>query len=473
MKDTKRMRVLLVQHSIENVEAYPLGLGYVAAVLREEGHAVDFLDLALARGDRAGALLQRAQAHRAQAIGFTVITPQYDECRTLVQKVKPELQDTRFIMGGPHPSALPEEVLREGVADVVVVSEGEETGPELFKTLEEGGDLKAVPGIAFLDDEGQYVLTALRGKVMDLDSLPYPPWDILHPEKYHGRIRGRKRANVLTSRGCPYRCIFCARGPSSGLPYRKRSIENVLEEIRRLYRNYGIGGFGFRDDIFTLDMDYTRELCDALCAEKLRIYWMCQTRVDKVDGDLLRKIKKAGCVTVEFGVESGSDTIREKLRKKVSKEQIRRAFRYCHELGIPTMAYFMIGTPWETPETVEETISFAKELRSTMTLFFLAIPYPGSELREEFLKAGWNFPQDYGGFSNFIEGKSFRTPGQDNDEKYPGGFHAAACRRATREIALAQIRDVWHYPELLCFYLRRHSLREFVTKAAQRLRRTL
>jgi radical SAM superfamily enzyme YgiQ (UPF0313 family) len=137
------------------------------------------------------------------------------------------------------------------------------------------------------------------------------------------------------------------------------------------------------------------------------------------------------------------------------------------------MAFFMIGTPWETPETVEESISFAKELRSTMTLFFLAIPFPGSELHEEFLKAGWSFPEDYSAYTNFIEGEAFQKLGKDDGQGYPGDFFAKSCQRATREIALAQIRDVWHYPELLRFYLRRHSLRDFASKAAQRLRRSL
>lgn len=243
-----------------------------------------------------------------------------------------------------------------------------------------------------------------------------------------------------------------------------------MEEIHQLYKNYGIGGFGFRDDIFTHDMDRARELCDTIRAERLRINWMCETRVDRVDFDLLRRMKRAGCVTVEFGVESGNDDIRRKLRKITTKDQIRQAFRYCHELKIPSMAFFMIGTPWETPQTVEETIAFAKELRATMTIFFLATPFPGTELRKEFLKAGWNIPKNYDAYKHFIEGSGFSMLKDEVQGKDLRSFYSVECRRATKEITLSQVRDVLHYPELLHAYLLRHSFGEFAIKAVQRLK---
>ena len=145
------MRVLLVQHSIENSDGCPLGLGYVAAVLREEGHTVSFLDLSLENGDRSETLISFAKRHRVQTLGFSAMTPQYNECLDLVKKVRPHLGKTLIVIGGAHPSVLPEEVLRDGAADIVVISEGEEIVTDLFQTLEEGGNLKSVPGIAFFD----------------------------------------------------------------------------------------------------------------------------------------------------------------------------------------------------------------------------------------------------------------------------------------------------------------------------------
>lgn len=266
------MRILLVQHSIENSGAYPLGLGYVAAVLKESGHTVAFLDLALESGDSVSTLLGCVKEYRAQAIGFTAMTPQYDECLNLVKKARPRLERIPIIIGGPHPSALPEEVLRDGAADVVVISEGEEIAPDLFHTLEEGGDLNSVLGISFLDSEGNFVQTSPGQQVADLDTIPYPAWDILKPQRYRGRLRGLRWATVLTSRGCPYRCVNCYRGPTGGPRYRKRSINNILQELNILNNEYGIRAFGFRDDIFTLDMDHSRELCDAIFAQKMRIF---------------------------------------------------------------------------------------------------------------------------------------------------------------------------------------------------------
>jgi radical SAM superfamily enzyme YgiQ (UPF0313 family) len=166
------MRILLVQHSMENFEVYPLGLGYVAAVLRERGHTVKFLDLALETGDSVETLLAWVKDCQAQAIGLSAMTPQYNECLDLVTRSRSRLGGIPIIIGGPHPSALPEEVLRDGAADIVVISEGEEIAPELFHTLEVEGDLKSVPGIAFLDSEGNFVQTSPGQQVADLDTIP-------------------------------------------------------------------------------------------------------------------------------------------------------------------------------------------------------------------------------------------------------------------------------------------------------------
>jgi len=466
------MRILLVQHSRKNKEAYPLGLGYVAAVLGQAGHTVGFSDLGLSGGEPATKLLREAEAANAQALGFTVQTPQYNEFLDLMRKTKPQLPGIPIVIGGAHASVVPEEVLRDGAADIAVIAEGEMIAVDLFRELEKDGDLRAVPGIAFLDDDGEFVQTPPAGQVSDLDTIPFPPWDLLHPERYRGHIRGLIKANVMTSRGCPFNCVHCYRGPSGGRRYRKRSLENVLEEIRRLHLRHGIGSFRFVDDMFTVDMDRTREFCDALRAESFHVFWNCQTRVASVDLDLLKKMKQAGCTCVAFGIESGSDHIREKLRKKTTKEEIRRAFRYCHEVGMPSMASFMIGTPWETPQTIEETISLAKELRPTIPIFFLETPFPGTELREEFLKKGWNVPSDYSDYQHFVEGKNFSPGAADDPDGDPRSFFIAACRRAAKETFFSQLSDIRYYPRLLREFSHKYSFKELAVYARERLRLT-
>ena len=467
------MRILLVQHVVENADAYPLNLGYVAAALRHAGHDVGFLDLALEAGDPVQILIRRVDEHRSQAIGLTSMTPHYNACLLLLRKARRHLPGIPIVLGGHHASALPEEVLRQGTADVVVLSEGEETAPDLLPKLEKAGDLHSVPGIAFLDEEGNFVQTEPREQVTNLDAIPDPPWDILRPARYRGRMRGRKVANVLTSRGCPYQCVHCYRGPAAGTRFRKRSTEHVLEEICRLHRDHEISAFAFRDDIFTLDRDKTRALCDRISSERLNILWDCETRVDRVDLDLLERMRLAGCISVDFGVESGSEEILGRLGKNTTRDQARKAFQYCRELGLSTRAFFMIGTPWETPQTVEETISFAKELRPTISLFFLAVPYPGTALREEFSKAGWTIPDDYDEYRHWTAGKGPWLQGKRDESTNPQVFFARECRRATRAFMMSQIRDVWNYPELLRSYLRRYSLKEAGVRLLRELKRLL
>jgi radical SAM superfamily enzyme YgiQ (UPF0313 family) len=463
------VRILLVQHALENTDAYPLGLGYVAAALIKAGHDIDFIDLALQRRDPFNTLLSKVKGYRPNALGFSTVTSQYNECSRLVKRAERYLPEIPIIMGGHHASALPEEVLRDGAASVVVVSEGEKTAPELFSALENNADLKSIAGIVFVDDQDSIVQTLPRKQVRNLDEIPYPPWNILRPERYHGRMRGRKKSNVLTSRGCPYHCVHCHRGPTGGLSVRQRSVDNILGEIIQLHENYEIGAIGFRDDIFTFKRYHTLELCDAIIAERLDIIWDCEARVDMVDYDLLNRMKQAGCVRVDFGVESGSEKILYKIGKKITKDDARKAFQYCRQLGLPTRAFFIIGTPWETRETVNETISFAKEIRPTVCHFFLATPYPGTRLQEEFIKAGWPIPSNYDEYRHWTEGIGFMTEKGENPCYSPQRHFISECLRATREITKSQILNFRGYPQLLRAFLCRYSPSEMGRHLLERL----
>ncbi|MFH1144301.1 MAG: radical SAM protein [Candidatus Eisenbacteria bacterium] len=462
------MRVLLVQHAAENCEAYPLGLGYVASILKNAGHAVSFLDLALERGDPAPILVERARRDQADALGFTLMTPQYAEYLDLARDFRTALPGVTVVAGGPHPSALPEETLREGAVDVAVLGEAESTAAPLFAALERGRGLETVPGIAFLDGDRRCRLLPPADPVPDLDAIPLPAWDLMHPAAYRGRLRGRRMANVLSSRGCPFHCLYCQRGPASGRRFRARSPENVLAELRRLHAGYGLSAFCFADDIFTLQGERTRRLCAALEAEPYDIRWICETRADCVDEDLLAAMKRAGCLAIDIGVESGSPEILARLRKKISKDRIRRAFRDCHRIGMPTRAFFMLGTPWETEDTIRETIDFARELKPTISIFFLAMPYPGTALREAFIDAGWPLPADWRSYRHFVEGRRFQQGPAGGAAAAPQVPFVSACRRATRAVVLAQIRDLRSYPELLRAYLTRYTPGETAARIAQR-----
>jgi radical SAM superfamily enzyme YgiQ (UPF0313 family) len=467
------MRVLLIQHARENTEAYPLGLGIVAATLRAAGHDVDFLDLALVRGDPLAALKARIDAGAAGALGFTVLTPHYNEFRTLVRGLRASRASLPIVAGGAHAQTLPEELLSDGGADIAVLAEGEAVAPALFAALEDGADLSTVAGIAYRDAAGALRRSAPAPVVTDLDAAPDPPWDLLHPDRYPGRYHGRRYANVLTSRGCPYRCLYCHRGPTGGRRMRWRSIERVVGEVRRLHDDYGIGAFGFRDDVFTIDRARTLALADALYALPERIYWNCESRVDCVDRALIERIKRAGCICVDFGIESGSDEILRRLRKRASVEQARAALRYCREAGMPTRAFYMIGTPWETPATIAQTIALAKELRATMSFFFLATPYPGTELREAFREAGWPLPADHEGYRHYLEARDFRLPPGADGAPHPQQRFADECRRATRAVIRAQLGDIPGYADLLRAYFTRFTVGEFLGGLRARLKQAI
>ena len=462
------MRVLLVQHSAANTDSYPLGLAVVAAVLQDAGHAVAFLDLALEKGDPVEILVRTAERERVEALGFTLMTPQYEEYLALAAGFRPRLPSVRVIAGGPHTSAVPEETLREGAVDIAVTAEAESMAAQLFEALEKGTDLAAVPGIAYLDAAGRCQRTPDPALISDLDATPPVPLELFRPDRYRGTLRGRRMANVQASRGCPFRCLYCLRGPASGRRFRPRRLDAVLGEIRRLHDDYGIRALSFVDDIFTFDMERTARLCEMLRAEPYRLPWMCETRADRVDDALLAGMKRAGCVSIDFGVESGSEMILERLRKRISKDTLRRAFRGCRRAGIATRAFFMLGTPWETDETVEETIAFARELRPTVSVFFLAMPYPGTELREAFLAAGWPVPTRYGDYGHYVEASGFRSADRADDPPNPHTRFVRACKHATRQAVWAQLSRPQYYPEVISGYLTRYSPGEFASRVARR-----
>jgi len=459
------MKILLLQHARLNNQHYPLGLGYIAAVLGQAGHDVDFVDLAI---DDCGArgVSERLKRTGTRAVGLSAMTPNYRECADLVRKLRRDLPDLLFVLGGPHAAVRPEEVLRNGTADVAVCSEGEVIAPMLFDVMEKGGDLSDLPGIAFLNEKGRCVRTPPPPLVENLDGLPLPPWELLQPGRYRGRNRGRPVAGVLTSRGCPYRCVFCNRGPAGQKRFRQRSPAGIVQELDRLKHGHGIGGFVFRDDLFTFREDHTRELSERIVSGGLKVPWQCQTRVDRVTVDLLRSMRRAGCTLVSFGVESGSEYILEKMRKGIMKEQVERAFACCREAGMPSAAYFIIGTPWETPATIEETISFARELPSTSSAFFLATPYPGTELEAEFRRAGWPVPGD---LDDYVHSRAPLSGGKPlpEDSRDRRGYFLSQCRRATREVLLARAQDPRCYPRLLRAYVRRGGVGDFLRRSVR------
>lgn len=242
----------------------------------------------------------------------------------------------------------------------------------------------------------------------------------------------------------------------------------MVQEIAVLYDDYGFRAVNFRDDIFTLRRSRIMELCEMMIVSNRKVFWACQTRVDCVDYELLSHMKKAGCVGIYFGVESGSQEIIDKLWKKISKKQVIEAFANCQKLRIATVAFFMLGTPWETEETIRETIDFAKELKSTVSAFLYATPYPGTRLREIFIEKGLHVPKNCRDYRQFVEGDYRPGRGADHSRTRQNDVREK-CIAATREIIIAQILDIFSYPRLIREFVNLYSLARVLRNVLKRL----
>ncbi len=387
------MKVLLIQPSETDKAMTHLGLGYVAAALEARGDRVEIYDAGIEGGSEKQVAKRLGESNPA-VVGITAQTPYYSKAlwmSKLVKKLNPGLT---VIFGGPHASILTEDTLQEPSIDIVVRGEGDATVAELVARLEEGGSLADVRGISYKEN-GEMFHNEDRPFIEDLDSLPLPARHLFDIERYLARMKGRRVAPILSSRGCPFKCIFCYRGPAAGKKFRGRSPGKIIEEIEHLRDRYGVGDVLFVDDIFTINKERAERICDLMIERNLDISWRCQTRADCLSVDVLRKMKEANCIDVSMGIESGNEEILAATGKNITKEKIRAGFSMTREVGISTSASFIIGLPGDTKETVRETIEFAKELNPDNAIFYAAMPYPGTEMSRMVEEQGGNLPRTW------------------------------------------------------------------------------
>jgi len=272
-----------------------------------------------------------------------------------------------------------------------VRGEGEQTMLEVAKVLEGNSlnSLKKVPGITYRE-EAKIRSNPSGSPILELDALPFPAFHLLPMGKYrlHPPFgRGSPVMPIITSRGCPYRCIFCSKSVF-GKKYRANCPDYVINEVRLLNEKFGVKEIKFYDDVFTFDKKRVVSICTQLKEMGVDIPWTCETRVNLVDEELLGIMKDSGCYMIAYGVESGNQGILNSLKKDITLEQAIRAFELTKEAGIETVAYFMIGAPWETPDAIKDTIEFAKKLDPDFVQFSTTTPYPGTELYECFAGDG-------------------------------------------------------------------------------------
>lgn len=369
---------------------YPIYLAYIVAVLEEAGVEVGFIDgvmeeMSIADFSRA------VSSTRPDLVVIECSTPSIDYDLETARAVKDSVDGTSVALIGSHATFFHEEILSDNPAvDAICRGEAEMTIKELALSLSSGDDLRQVKGLSYREGE-EVRVNPVRPLIQDLDSLPFPARHIVRHDGYRAAIySGDCPTAMVSSRGCPHHCIYCL-WPETlyGHKFRARSAANVVDEMEHVVRDYGVDEIYFDDDCLTLSKKRVLEMCRLLLKRDVDAKWIVQSRVDTVDREVLTAMKEAGCHYILFGVESGSPRMLEIMKKRISLERVRQAFKDCRELGIRTQAFFLFGVPGETQETVEETIEFAKEIDADSTQFAIVIPHPGTELYETCVEHGW------------------------------------------------------------------------------------
>ena len=352
-----------------------MGLGYLSAYLAQNNFNCEVLDSKF-EGITLSSVAKRIEASRPDVVGITMFTEEFHSASMIAKCVKEIDAHITVVVGGSHPTALPiKTLLDEENFDIAVYGEGEYTLYELLAVVESRHwqKLSQVQGIAYRL-EGEIVKTPPRPFIDDLDRLPFPEWNLF-------RVSEKTRfLPMLTGRGCPYKCIFCMR--VSGSRGRFRSVENVLAEVGYLIDWYKCRYIYFCDETFTMNRKRLFQICNEFTERGYGkiLKWRCETRVNVVDQEMLNKMKEAGCDTVGFGIESGNDKILKIIKKGITKEQARNAVQWAKSAGLSVQTFFILGHPFETKDTINDTIRFAKELNPDTAEFSIMTPLPGTEV---------------------------------------------------------------------------------------------
>ncbi|MDP8236341.1 MAG: radical SAM protein [Candidatus Erginobacter occultus] len=370
----------------------PLGLLYLAGYLEEKtSHQVEICDAQVEELSYP-ALKARIRKSSPDLVGLTAMTfTLLDVVKSarLVKEIDPSLS---VVVGGVHAFLYPEETVNLPEIDYVLSGEGEESFALLLDRLENRGDLDTVPGLIYLKD-GRVQSSPSPPLCADLDALPFPARRLTPYGKYSSVMARRQPITTMfTSRGCPFRCSFCAR-PHLGKQFRYRSAENVVDEMEECV-GLGIREFLIYDDTFTVNRDRAIAVAEEIILRELKIGWDIRARVDCVDREMLKILKVAGCERIHYGVEAGTEKILKVLNKGITLDKARETIALTRKIGIETLAYFMIGSPTETRADILETIRFALELKPDFVHATILCPFPGTAIYEQGLSEGV-FPRDH------------------------------------------------------------------------------
>ncbi|MBU2541465.1 MAG: B12-binding domain-containing radical SAM protein [Candidatus Omnitrophica bacterium] len=354
-----------------------LGLAYIGSFLKSHDKDVELIDATFIEGGLEG-LFKKIKEEAPRIVGFTVVTANMSVVARMAEEIKKISPQTLIVVGGFHPSALPAETVNNYKAiDIAVIGEGEFTMLDLC----EFDDLTGIKGICYRNESDEIKINEPRPLMEDLDSLPFPLFEHLLVYKY-GYLSLGNALPVLSGRGCPYNCSFCASNVINQRRCRLRNSSKFVEELECLIARYKINRFVFCDESFTFDKKRTIEICEEIINKNLNIRWSCMMRVDNASPELLKIMKEAGCQMIEIGIESADDLVLEKSNKKIELQQVIQTVNLANKMKLEINAFFILGLPFETPESIERTIDFSKRLKVDYAQFSMFVPLPGS--------AAWN-----------------------------------------------------------------------------------
>ncbi|MBN1823301.1 MAG: cobalamin-dependent protein [Endomicrobiales bacterium] len=350
----------------------------IAATLMEKGHEVRFLDLNL-EADSGTALDEAIKGFKPDFAGLTCTTPLFATIKMLIERIKAVSEGICVVIGGPHATALPEECLKESKADIAVIGEGDFTMSDIAGRK----PLGSINGISYKTSDGRIVTNPKNSFIENLDSLPFPALQIFRINEYAYPAITAKASPVTaieTSRGCFSRCTYCNKN-IFGYKFRTKSVKRVIDEMFRA-KELGFNEIHIIDDGFTTDMNRADEICDEIIRRKLGLPWYVRggIRVDRVSYELLSKMRKSGCYRIPFGIETGDPDVLKNIQKGIKLEQAENAVKWAKKAGMITEAYFMIGLPGETEESMRRTLAFAKKLNTDYVKFAITVPLPGTEM---------------------------------------------------------------------------------------------
>ncbi len=379
-----------------------LGIGIIAAVIENLDYNVEILDcfgLELTKEE----VSKELSIRNPNIVLIGAVTANFRIAMELLKEAKKLNPKVINVFGGPHVTVNPKSAFNEeGIIDYAVINEAEETIVELLDYINKKSDIKIgeIKGIMFKDVNNKLIQTEKRPVVKNLDKLPMPAYHLFPMERYHSYgwlDLGRKFTTMITSRGCPFKCIFC-QSSIQAVYWRQRSTEKVFEEIKLLYDKYEIRHIYFQDDEFCVNHQRVIDICEKIKEANMDLAWECLSRVNHVDDELLSSMAEAGCKSIIFGVETGYDEGFKKVNKPITCDMVLRAVKMTQKYDIMVKVSFIMGFPWEGKEEMKKTIKFAKKVNADITFFNVLNPYPGTPVYEQVIQDNlFEQPENYEG----------------------------------------------------------------------------